>query len=233
MKPALLGNALREACPDAEFHWANEGLLSSDKQRATAIDQIIGFWAIVNQSGGHIIHGREVMGFWQLFAGSSWITFLGNPLWRAMDSYRHILQDSKHPLHGEISGAQLSIGEFFASSISKPIRNRQSSKLLTISASQETEPAWLFEHARRRLEHFAWVGLEGIDMGPQLQLARTLRTGIFNVSPPIVAHHRGPKTSLSAADKRIIREANIADFQLWELFRRRRYLSFLRKGRHA
>ncbi len=234
VKPTLLGDALREACPDAEFYWANDALFSNNKKlQAAAADQIIGFWAIVTQSGGHIIHGREVMGFWRLFADSSWVTILGNPLWRAMDSYRNILQDTTHPLHEEVSGAQLSIGDFFASSISKPVRNRQSSKLLAVSTQQEVESEWLYNHARRRLEHFAWVGMEGLDVGPQPLLARILRTDILHVSLPIIVRHRGPGTLLSAAERRIIRDANIADFRLWEMYRRRRYLGFLRKGRHA
>jgi len=224
VNPKPMGAALAAACPEARLHLdAVTPLKVSGSGSVGAYDPLIGIWTEIMAGGAHLVHGKSALDLAHCFPKSAVVMVLGDPLWRAMESFRNVRKSADHPLHAEVEAQGFTTArEFYRSPVSVPLRNRQCRKLARIAEGQELPPDRLFERARSLVEAMVvWIGFEGITSGPQPVLGKVIRDlGVGSGTPDLVPFSP-PKAVPDPETAETIREANSADHRLWEFARER------------
>lgn len=215
LKPQILGGSLSAAIEEKFIPYNDRDYLFDGLDEAThSADRTISIWAHRKKIGRQILHGRELVDLWEALADDIWITLLGNPLWRALDCFRNIQSNLAHPLHEAIAQEGYSFASFYASPISASVCNRQCRKLAMVGG--KASPELLLKKASQTLDRFAWVGLEGVDAGPQNRLAHLLKENGYECEVPVLPKMSLPRGLPDAATEAIIRKAEAADFALWD-----------------
>jgi len=225
IRPQILGDALEASLSGSGIGYNDKSLLLDVADETIhPADRAISVWAHRHRRERLVVHARELSALWQLLADDIWITIIGDPIWRAVDCFRNLSTNPAHPLHAGIVEKKITLGEFYRSPLSLSVCNRQCRKLALTGA--ETSVDLMLTNATKALKQFAWIGLEGVDAGPQKKLGTLLQQNGYPCAIPVLAIGLPPKKIPDPETQEIIRKAEAADCALWEKAREMRAESF-------
>ncbi len=211
-----LQEALQRALPAALVHEdARKRVVAGLPDEVNDLNAVLHFQFQEIRKGLHVLHGKDVMELAAPLAGCIRITMIGDPLRKAMAAYRNARNNPTHPLHAHASA--MDVAAFYASDESLLLRNRQCRKIACVENSALVAPDELLRMAKEILQRdFAWVGLEGVSEGQQLQ--RCLRTHGIDCQNTVLVWPAEKPMHLTTATRDAIMRANSADVRLWKEF---------------